>query len=168
LSATLSEDGLYRYDLVRHTNVLGAPQTSTVVFVGLNPSTADANTDDPTVRRCVGYARRWQVARMVLVNLFAYRTKDPGLLAGAKLRGVDIIGPDNDMWLRAWCDGRYPVVAAWGGIAGQYQLRAAHVLGMVQGREGAPAAVYCLGTTKAGHPRHPLYMRADAPLQRLV
>lgn len=152
MSATLSEDGVYRYDLLRHTTVLAANPTSTVVFIGLNPSTADASVDDATVRVCTGYAARWGAARMVLVNLFAYRATDPRALLAAN----DPVGPDNDRWLTSWVDGRYYAVAAWGAVDKRLAWRVAAVRALL-----APYGLHCLGLTKGGQPRHPLYMRKD-------
>lgn len=156
MSATLSEDGVYRYDLVRHTGVLGA--SDTVVFVLLNPSTADASKDDPTVRRCMGYTNRWGYERLVICNLFAYRATEPREL----LHTPDPVGPDNDVVLASWCV-RNPVVVGWGNVPRPLQPRAAAVLAMLAQRPSRP--VWCLGTTKGGEPRHPLYMRGDVQPQ---
>jgi hypothetical protein len=119
------------------------------VFVGLNPSTADEQADDPTVRRCVGFARRWNFGGLILVNLFAYRSTDPaGLLAVD-----DPIGPANDKHILASARTAERVVLAWG-IRGRLLDRDRHVLSLLPG-------AYCLGVTKDGHPKYPLYLAGN-------
>jgi len=116
------------------------------MFVGLNPSTADEQGDDPTVRRCIGFARKWNFGGLILVNLFAYRSTDPACL----LETDDPIGPANDSHIlgSARISGR--VILAWG-TRGTFLDRDQHVLSLLPGAR-------CLGTTKDGHPRHPLYL----------
>ena len=89
--ATISDCGRYRYGLWRIWNW----QLPNAVFIMLNPSTADAETDDPTIRRCVGFARSWDLGGVHIANLFALRASDPGELANAQ----DPIGSANDMYL---------------------------------------------------------------------
>lgn len=150
--AVLSEDGAYRYSLVRRWgNALPAQ------FVMLNPSTADDTLDDPTIRRCVGFAQRLGCGGIVVVNLYALRSTDPAQLWKAD----DPVGPRNDTYLsvvmrRAGTVGA-PLIAAWG--ANAKADRVAEVLAMPHAEQFT-----CLGLTKAGAPRHPLYVRADAPL----
>ena len=91
-SATLSPCGLYRYDLQRRWG-----EGPAVVFIGLNPSTADATVDDRTIGRMVGFATSWGRSAITVVNLFALRSKDPALLRAHS----DPVGPDNDAVLRA-------------------------------------------------------------------
>lgn len=155
--ATISDDGLYRYSLVRRWAQKGGPAT----FVMLNPSTADALVDDPTIRRCVGFARSWGCAGIVVVNLYALRATRPVHLWEA----ADPVGPDNDRFLevavrRAAATGA-PLLGAWGANAKPGRVEA--LLELVK-REGA--SLEALGVTKWGQPRHPLYLPADA--QRLV
>lgn len=110
--ATISPCGRYRYDLWRRWDtgpLLG--------FVMLNPSTADADVDDATVRRCIGFARREGCAGIVVRNLFCLRSPKPKVLAAALKAGDDVIGPDADLWLRELADNVFGVrwiVAAWG------------------------------------------------------
>lgn len=109
--ATLSDDGMYRYDLWRKW----APGRS-LGFVMLNPSVGDADVDDPTLRRCIGFARREGFAGIVVRNLFAFRTPKPTVLRKAWRDGADVVGPENDRWLAELVD-RVDVpmvVAAWG------------------------------------------------------
>lgn len=141
----------YRY-LLRRTWGAG-PR---VAFVMLNPNVADATIDDPTIRRCVGFARRWGFRSVDVVNLFAYRARHPRELA----RAVDPVGPDNDRHLRRAIARADLIVCAWGAtrIA---QPRAARLAELLAGR-----AARCLGRTRSGAPRHPLYLRRDRSLVR--
>ncbi len=145
--AVLSSCGQYRYGLTR-TFFTG---TGTVLFIMLNPSTADAEMDDPTIRRCIGFARRWGFQELKVGNLFALRATDPRELK----RVSDPIGPENDRYLMHMSGSADAVIAAWG-AHGIYRNRSQHVLGLLEG------TVECLGLTKQGYPRHPLYLRADA------
>lgn len=152
-AAYLSEDGLYRYSLRRHV----APLTGhgTVTFVMLNPSTADAEQDDPTIRRCIGFARSWGFEWLKVVNLYAYRATDP-----VELWALDPyppyakqVGPDNDCIIAKVVGGSDLIVCAWG--AGNLSPnREGRVLDLI-------AAPHCLGLTANGSPRHPLYVRGD-------
>lgn len=123
-------------------------------FIMLNPSTADAEIDDPTIRRCMGFARRQGHAGIVVGNLYGLRATDPADL----WRFCDPRGPNNMDALKrigeeALAAGTI-VVAAWGG-------------GIHSRHPGLPTMprLYCLGKTKQGYPRHPLYVRSDQPLE---
>lgn len=150
--AVLSPDGVYRYRLWRIWDQDRAP----TAFVMLNPSTADASIDDPTIRRCVGFARSWGAGGVVVVNLYAFRATDPADLLAAEARGVDVIGPDNDAHIRTVFSAVDGVVFAWGATpVGPGVARRV--------RDALPPGVEvsCLGVTKHGHPRHPLYLAAN-------
>lgn len=123
------------------------------VFIGLNPSTADEVDNDPTVRRCIGYARAWDFDGLYMMNIFAFRATDPQDMRAAD----DPVGPQNDAALRLVCHSPYTrmVVAAWG-VHGAYRERGQAVLALLQ-----DCRLRCLGVTKAGHPKHPLYLRKD-------
>jgi hypothetical protein len=151
-SADMSPCGLYRYRLSRRWGG-GAP----MLFIGLNPSTANAEQDDPTIRRMVGFAKRDGLGAIEVVNLFAFRSTDP-----AKLDDVaDPVGPDNDDTILRAARGAAVVVAAWGAH------RLVHFRSQVVLRLIAEYNVQCLGTTKnGGYPRHPLYVAATEQLQR--
>jgi hypothetical protein len=146
VSAYLSECGRYRYSLTRDV----APLTGegTVAFIGLNPSTADATTDDPTIRRCIRFARDWGFARLKMLNLYAFRATDPVVMFAAD----DPVGPENDCTIAKVVGGSDMVICAWG-VHGTGK-RVEDVLRFT----GAPHA---LGLTKDGAPRHPLYVKAD-------
>ena len=107
MSAYISECGQYRYLLTRDVASIG---NGTVTFVCLNPSTADATEDDPTIRRCTRFAREWGYAQLKVVNLYAYRSTDPSQLA----RVPDPVGPENDDILSAVLGSSDCIVAAWG------------------------------------------------------
>lgn len=139
----------YRYSLYREWGDPG----NKVVFVMLNPSTADETHLDPTVTRCCGYAKRWGYGAIEVANIFAYRSTDPkGLLAVA-----DPVGEENDQYILAAVEDAALVVAAWG-VHGALQDRGRIVRELLADR----CRLACLGLTKDGHPRHPLYLRADA------
>jgi hypothetical protein len=151
-AARFSDCGTYRYYLSRHW---GAGEA--LLFVMLNASTADCYDDDPTVRRCIDFARRQGYDGLGVLNLYGLRSTDPKAL----LTAPDPVGPDNDDYLRLSLTERVrrglPVVAAWGVNASPD--RVAQVLDLVPGVDWR-----CLGHTKAGAPRHPLYVRGDQPL----
>jgi hypothetical protein len=161
LSAVISDDQLYRYALVRRWHYPGlldlehgrAPLT----VIMLNPSTADGDVDDPTIRRCVGFARALELAGVLVVNLYAYRATKPADLWAAE----DPVGPHADKFIleaavRSTELGA-PLVAAWGAHARPDRVE--HVLELI---DRAGARLTALGTTKAGQPRHPLYLPATA------
>lgn len=160
--ADISKCGRYRYTLWRCWD----DALPTAVFVMLNPSTADANEDDPTIRKCIGFARRWGCGSILVVNMFAFRTPYPKDLAAADARGEDIYGPDRDEVLqnvmakskaRGW-----PVICAWGSPSkGGQALRRLVSLNARAVSLGAlvrEMQLHCLGTAKDGNPRHPLML----------
>lgn len=146
----MSECGTYRYQLERSWG-----PSYRLVFCMLNPSTADAIVDDPTIRRCIGFAKRDGYDGITVCNAYALRATNPKLLKGHP----DPIGPRNDEWLERSCILSPKVVVAWG--ANIDPARAEQMTNIFR-RSGTE--VLCLGRTKAGHPRHPLYIRADQPL----
>lgn len=153
-SAIISECGLYRYQLTR-TWGIGKP----AVFVMLNPSTADANEDDATIRRCISFAKKWNCGGIIVVNLFAYRATDPKELHAV----ADPQGPGNltHVFNAARCS--QLIVCAWGAynkLNGQDKK----IIDCIK-RATNMVDIVCLGTTKAGHPKHPLYLPKDAPMQ---
>lgn len=165
--ALISPCGTYRYTLTRHLRGDGP-----VVLFGLcNPSVADHERGDPTLRKSIGFAQRLFDARaVVIVNPYASRASDPHDLRDAYRRGVDIVGPDNDVAVEqmAICD---PVIiVGWGGCARGLppepiarfveRLRRA---GIYSGEE--PRKLHCLGRTSRGEPRHPLMLAYATPLE---
>ncbi len=153
-AAHFSPCGTWRYLLTRQW----ASEGTTLRVVMLNPSTADAVQLDPTVRRCVGFARSWGHARLVVLNAYALRSTDPrGLWTHPEPVGEGIA---NDLHIRAQAQlaaaEGIPLLAAWG-VHAQPE-RVARIVELV---EGAGAHLVCLGTTKEGAPRHPLYVAAS-------
>lgn len=128
-----------------------------MVVIGLNPSTADENTDDPTLRRCIAFAKREGYGSLAMVNLFAFRATKPRDMMAAD----DPVGPECDAWLRQVCAGAAIVVAAWGG-EGMHAGRSVDVEMMLGEMK---IAVRCFGYTQAGQPKHPLYLAGDTPLR---
>jgi hypothetical protein len=143
--ATFSEDRLYRYSLWRRW---GGKSSRKVTFVMLNPSTADAEKFDPTVRRCFGYAQDWGFGGLEVVNLFAYRSTYPEHLKTA----IDPVGPENDAAIIKAVKTSDIVVAAWG-VHGCLLGRDSEVHELI----ASTRDLHCIGTTKAGHPLHPLH-----------
>ncbi len=152
-SARFSRCGRYRTRLDRWWD----RSRPAVLFIGLNPSTADAVRNDPTVRRCIGFAMRWGFGGLVVANAFAWRSTDPaGLLATP-----DPVGPGNDPAIAAAAEECGKVVAAWGTHGGllDRQRRLVELLAPI-------APLWCLGRTREGFPRHPLYRPAASKLER--
>ena len=149
--ANFSPDGIYRYSLWR---IWGEDNDPHLIVIGLNPSTADATEDDPTIRRCIGFAKREQLAGLVMLNLFALRATDPKIM----LAHADPIGPQTDSVIRINCrtDSRDIIIAAWG-THGSHRGRGKQVADLIPN-------LRCFGKTKDGHPKHPLYLRADTPI----
>lgn len=154
--AILSPCGRYRYLLTRTWDA----SLPVLVFCMLNPSTADASQDDPTIRRCIGFARREGCGGLAVVNLFAWRATDPDKLP---LLDGDAIGPQNRKHIVSAVKGRR-VVLAYGA---HHSAHPHVVLPLLELLRQHAAGLYCLGTTKAGAPRHPLYVRGNAPLTEL-
>ncbi|WP_337054989.1 DUF1643 domain-containing protein [Pseudoxanthomonas sp. USHLN014] len=154
--AMVSPCGRYRYSLGR-AGLLGS---GTVLFVMLNPSTADADVDDPTIRRCVSFAAGWGFNRLEVANLFAFRATDPV----AMLNAFDPIGPENNAHLLAAAARADRIVCAWG-VNGRHLQRAGRVRAMLT---GAGHRLHHLGLTKDGHPKHPLYLAAATEPQEWV
>lgn len=153
----------YRYALWRSWD--GPLPATEVLFVMLNPSTADGHVDDPTIRKCVGFAQRWEHSVLRVVNLFAYRATDPRKLARVAKDGNDIIGPENPWRIGECAAGAQTVVLAWGNSIPKALLgRAAEVVDQL--RRAAPATpLMCLGRTADGQPRHPRVLAYETPLE---
>lgn len=162
-TAVIVDAGTHRY---RYVLTRGEPPYA--LFCGLNPSTADATQDDPTIRRCLGFAERFGCSGLIMVNLFAFMATDPGDLRTAGKRGVDVVGPENDRHLAEYAAKAKVRIAAWGSSVNF--ARGAFL--WAHGRDFAAwqalvehGPVHALGVTLGGQPRHPLYLSADAPLR---
>ena len=166
--AAFSPCGRYRWMLHRPT--LSPPPGDpfkVLLFVGLNPSLADAGRDDPTLRRLLGFARDWGYHQLVVLNLFGRISPSPTALR----RCIDPIGPDSDRVLTSWFArwSRSPACDLWlgWGASGSLHRRDQQVVKMLARalavrRQGRPPLV--IGTTRSGQPRHPLYVAAGSPL----
>ena len=144
-TALISGCGLYRYTLKRHWR----GGRGVCVFVMLNPSKATAYQDDPTVRRCTEFARKWGFEALTVLNLFAFRATDPKEMKAAE----DPIGPHNDETIVEVCTCADRVIAAWG-RDGAHLGRATAVVDLLRAECGlVPEA---LRLTQEGFPTHPL------------
>lgn len=153
-AAEFSADKRYRYTLSREFQ----GGSGAVAWIMLNPSTATATEDDPTIRRCIGFSRAWGYRQLYILNLFAFRATDPKEL----LKTESPIGPYNDEWIRNILSQADMIVCAWGAKAAEVDKgRAADVV-LVAVTTKKP--VRCLGTTKDGYPKHPLYLAANTKL----
>ena len=152
--ATFDARRRYRYRLWRQWEA-SRPR---VLWIMLNPSTADEETLDPTIRRCMGFAKAWGFGGIDVVNLFAWRATEPRLLRAAR----DPVGPSNDEMIAAAVHEAAAIVAAWGN----------HPMALARGRAVRQLAVkldksvWCLGLTKAGEPRHPLFVAGSTRIVR--
>jgi hypothetical protein len=149
--ATISGD--YRYSLWR----IWEPEQPRTLFIMLNPSTADQAQDDATIRRCIHFARAFQTGSLEVVNLYAFRATDPARLAQA----TDATGPENNAHIEQAAARAALIVCAWGAHK-QAQGRNREVLALLEKSKN----LYCLGVTRGGHPRHPLYIPACVQLER--
>ena len=157
--AKISDDGLYRYTVGRRWADPEGPGAA--VFVMLNPSTADAEVDDPTIRRCIGFAKALGCGGLHVVNLYAFRATKPADMFAA----ADPVGPENDEVLRetfrSAAQEERPVIAAWGANAKADREAFVGVLAMAAG-----VTLTALGVTKDGAPRHLLYLRSGTRPER--
>lgn len=149
-TAAFSPCRLYRYTL----DIVWDDTKPLAAFIGLNPSTADEVKDDPTVRRCRGFAEQWGCGGMRMLNIFAYRATLPADMQAVE----DPVGSENDLQIPLiGCTG--PHVACWG-IHGKHLGRGAAVLQNLSGLQ-------CLGRTANGSPKHPLYLPGATQLEHL-
>ncbi len=144
-AARISECGRYRYTLERRWGF----GRGLCVFLMLNPSKASAELDDPTVRRCTEFARKWGFEALTVLNLFAFRATDPKEMKAAE----DPVGPHNDATIVEICTFADRVIAAWG-RDGAHLGRAAYVTALL--RDHCGVVPEALRLTQEGHPTHPL------------
>lgn len=157
IDTVFSSDRVYRYTLWRQwwkdELFVSRNKLSYAMFIGLNPSTADEIENDPTIRKCIGFATRWGYDALCMTNLFAFRATDPHKMKAHHKP----IGDENDRWLTTCARDAGVIVAAWG-INGEHMARDKDVLKLID-------RVECLRVTKHGHPEHPLYVPYDVALQ---
>ena len=145
-SACFDSTGQYRYQLDRQWD----ETLPAIALVMLNPSRADHQHDDPTLRRCMRLAQDWQYGSLTVVNLFAYCTSSPQVLKAVD----DPIGVENDAAILQACQQAPCILLAWGN-AGTLHQRDRIVLELLTPWRDR---CHCLGLTRAGQPRHPLYI----------
>ncbi len=150
--AEFSPDRIYRYALYR----IWDESRPKVMFIGLNPSTADESIDDPTIRRCKRFAADWGYGGLIMVNLFALRATNPKVMMAHE----SPIGPENHLWLKKLAGKANRIIAAWGNHGG-YMNQDLKVLSLLP-------HVMCLGITKKGKPKHPLYLPSYTKPQAAV
>ena len=153
IRGSISSCGPYRYRLTRYWG-----PGKFMPFIMLNPSVADAEIDDPTIRRCMGFARREGAGGIVVGNIYAFRATKPEVL----WKAADPFGPDNDEALAHIAIGAVaddmPIVCAWGAAAQVSNVVTAKLF-------SHGARCVCLGKTKEGRPRHPLYVHSQQALE---
>lgn len=168
--ALLSECGKYRYRLTRVlTDKRELTSQDLVSWILLNPSMADASLNDPTIRKIMGFSRRWGYHIVDVYNLFAFRETDPRkLFASMAEEDYDPVGPENDLCLRTMTVNS-PVVAAWGDAWGLARTVQAGELLAERIKEAKlvlnARLALCLGRTKNGSPRHPVRLPYAARLE---
>jgi hypothetical protein len=146
-AAIFSKDRKYRYTLYREWR----SDLPVLMLIGLNPSTADEIQNDPTIRRCIDFAKSWGFGRIIMTNLFAIRGTDPKILKEV----VDPIGMENDSYLVEMAQKTQLVIGAWGTL-GTFMKRSAAVKALIPN-------IKCLGVTQNHQPKHPLYLKKDTP-----
>lgn len=153
--AVLSEDRLYRYALIRPLSMFGGR----AVWVLHNPSTADADEDDPTIRRVTKFTLREELGTLIVVNLFAFRATKPAVLK----RQEHPLGAENLETVTRMVKTADRVVVAWGALDGKLLKNGG--TRMIEAVKGCGKKLECLGTTFGGHPRHPLYVKGIQQLE---
>ena len=156
--AAFSADRRYRWWLKRAWN----PEQPQLLFIGLNPSRADAERDDPTLRRLLGFARAWGFGCLEVVNLFARCSPSPAVLR----RSSDPVGAENNQWLQRSVAAADALWLGWGN-GGVWRQRDQQVLDLLAPQLRADTPLLAVGLTASGQPRHPLYAPAAAQPLRL-
>lgn len=149
--AIFDETRQYRYSLWRSWE----DRSNRVAFILLNPSQANEVEDDPTIRRCIGFARDWGYGSMEIVNLFAYCATKVQTLKKAR----DPIGSENDLYILQAAERASLLIYAWGNW-GALRGRNLEVLGLLREAKSG-----CLGLTNSGQPRHPLYLSKSSIIE---
>lgn len=159
--AEFSPDQLYRYTLTREW-----ADGPCVGFLMFNPSTATATQDDPTIRKCIGFARKWGYGRMVVLNLYAIRSSDPRAVSRM---GTSAVGPVNDFWIAKAMKEAREIIFAWGCAqhAPDIERRIQRVMSL-QLISQESVKINCLGYRQDNHPRHPLMLKYTTPREPFV
>jgi len=141
--AIFSKDRIYRYVLIREWDL----DKPSLTIVSLNPSTADEKKNDPTVTRCIGFAKKWGFGKLLMANIFAFRATLPKDLFNSK----NPVGDKNDYWIKKLSEEGNKVVLAYGNH-GNFKNRHDEILKMIENP-------YCIKKSKTGMPSHPLYLK---------
>lgn len=152
--ASFSEDGRYRTVLERRWDGQPFGSPGFVAWIMMNPSTADEQVDDPTVRRARDFTRRWGFGAMVVLNSFALRATRPAMLLDVE----DPVGSGNDEAIRLWASQAARVIVAWGLPPKPLRWRSAALRDLLREAGVKPMA---LKVTASGEPGHPLYIAGD-------
>jgi hypothetical protein len=147
-ACVFSPDRRHRYTLIHRWDDLLTPAGPGIAWICLNPSTADENQLDPTLRRIRGFSAAWGYTHFIMLNAFAYRATDPADMKAA----ADPVGPDNDHWIAHWAGRVDRVMLGWG-EHGAHLGRHEQVLALLD-----PAKACCLARNASGQPKHPLYV----------
>lgn len=158
-AATISDCGLYRYELAR----VWDPALPVLGWIMLNPSTADALVDDATIRKCMGFARRASFGGILVTNLFAYRATDPSAMKAASRSGVDIVGRENTNAIVSAARRCGMTIAAWGANGSTIRHTTSvhprdEMVQLMLDAHGLGKRLFVLRWTKKGSPEHPLYV----------
>ncbi|WP_442199767.1 DUF1643 domain-containing protein [Senegalia sp. (in: firmicutes)] len=158
-NALISQCKNYRYFLTRD---LEEGEKGKVVFILLNPSTADHEKDDNTLKKCIGFSERWGYTSLEVVNLFAFRATKPSELYN-KVE-LDIVGNECNKYIKKAVESADKVIVGWGcnGNKKQGKKRSKEVLQLLSKMD---KKIYSLGQVKSGHPRHPLMPSYETPLE---
>ena len=143
--AVFSDCREYRYCLWRKWD----ESKKKIMFIGLNPSTADEVNNDPTVQRCINYSKKWGYGEFYMMNIFAYRTTYPTVL----LEHPEPVGKENDSWLKKIYKKTDMCIGAWGNH-GEFLDRSKQVLSLLP-------KIHCLKVNQSGEPAHPLYLKGS-------
>ncbi|MFK7776747.1 MAG: DUF1643 domain-containing protein [Gimesia sp.] len=149
-TAIFSDCEEYRYILTRNFETSNSGVCN---FIMLNPSTADAMKNDPTVARCCKYAQKWGYGALIVTNIFAFRATDPKVMKSKS----DPVGELNMQYIYKAASESDFIVCAWG-THGSYENQGSEVVTMLEEMQDI---MHCLEITKHGHPKHPLYCRGD-------
>lgn len=152
--ATLSDCNQYRYNLFRKWNIDG---NNLISFIGLNPSTADANNDDPTLIRCINFSKSLGYDGLILVNLFAYRSPSPKVMKAVE----DAVGVKNDIYIIDAIRKTNKTILCWGNN-GNHNFRDTELMKMIKTYRNN---FYCFGKTAKNCPKHPLYLPKNTTLE---
>jgi hypothetical protein len=147
-ACVFSADRRHRYTLIHRWDDLLTPAGAGIAWICLNPSTADENQLDPTLRRIRGFSAAWGYTHFIMLNAFAFRATDPADMKAA----ADPVGPDNDHWIAHWAGRVDRVMLGWG-EHGAHLGRHEQVLALLD-----PGKTCCLGRNASGQPKHPLYV----------